>query len=464
MHDLRETGSSLGSDRKGCRVRLARRSRARSARFDDDEPQRRRRGRRRAHPRRRRAAAATRAAPRRRGRRLRGVLGRAATDSSPKVARRGRRRRGLTDVRRPRPTRSESTPRPSPATDADASRRRPRRRRPSRGDVRRRPPTRAARCAFRTGPSRPRARCRRGHRASDPTTPPTTTSTRWTSAAGRRPGTGPRPATGPRATSPTPSCSRTTRWRSARCAIATCPTTTTTTRRSTAEVAARRRGRATAAAGRRRRTRPRRARLEGEEPPRPRPGARPAGRPHRPGPHRGRASPSSRSSCFLLGRARPRSWSAVIVGVAAFELYEAFRRAGYHPATLLGLLGCVAIVPHRVHAGHRRVPAGHRPRRRVHDALVPGRGRQGAPDRQHRDHAVRVRLRRRASARSPGCCSRPRRRRPHPRRRDLRGRLRHRRLLRRLAVRPQPHVARRLAEQDRGGPGRRDGRRRSCSA
>ncbi len=33
-----------------------------------------------------------------------------------------------------------------------------------------------------------------------------------------------------------------------------------------------------------------------------------------------------------------------IVGVAAFELYEGFRRAGYHPATVLGLLGCVSIV------------------------------------------------------------------------------------------------------------------------
>jgi phosphatidate cytidylyltransferase len=35
---------------------------------------------------------------------------------------------------------------------------------------------------------------------------------------------------------------------------------------------------------------------------------------------------------------------AVIVGAAAFELYEAFRRAGYHPATVIGLLGSVSIV------------------------------------------------------------------------------------------------------------------------
>jgi phosphatidate cytidylyltransferase len=35
---------------------------------------------------------------------------------------------------------------------------------------------------------------------------------------------------------------------------------------------------------------------------------------------------------------------AVIVGAAAFELYEAFRRVGYHPATVIGLLGCLSIV------------------------------------------------------------------------------------------------------------------------
>jgi phosphatidate cytidylyltransferase len=46
-----------------------------------------------------------------------------------------------------------------------------------------------------------------------------------------------------------------------------------------------------------------------------------------------------------LGRGPTTFMVAVIVGAAAFELYEAFRRAGYHPATLLGLLACVSIVP-----------------------------------------------------------------------------------------------------------------------
>jgi phosphatidate cytidylyltransferase len=46
-----------------------------------------------------------------------------------------------------------------------------------------------------------------------------------------------------------------------------------------------------------------------------------------------------------LGRVPATFMVAVIVGAAAFELYEAFRRAGYHPATVLGLLGCISIVP-----------------------------------------------------------------------------------------------------------------------
>jgi phosphatidate cytidylyltransferase len=46
-----------------------------------------------------------------------------------------------------------------------------------------------------------------------------------------------------------------------------------------------------------------------------------------------------------LGRVPTTVMVAVIIGAAAFELYEAFRRAGYHPATVLGLLGCISIVP-----------------------------------------------------------------------------------------------------------------------
>ena len=45
-----------------------------------------------------------------------------------------------------------------------------------------------------------------------------------------------------------------------------------------------------------------------------------------------------------------------IVGISAFELYAAFQRAGYHPATVVGLLGCVAIVPIAYNQGERAYP------------------------------------------------------------------------------------------------------------
>jgi len=49
--------------------------------------------------------------------------------------------------------------------------------------------------------------------------------------------------------------------------------------------------------------------------------------------------------CFWLGRVPTLILATAIIGIAAFEFYEALRRAGYHTATLIGLLGCVAIVP-----------------------------------------------------------------------------------------------------------------------
>ena len=55
---------------------------------------------------------------------------------------------------------------------------------------------------------------------------------------------------------------------------------------------------------------------------------------HRRGPRRGRP-PRVRHRA----RRHRASSSPLIVAVAAFELYEGFRRAGFHPATLIGLLG-----------------------------------------------------------------------------------------------------------------------------
>jgi phosphatidate cytidylyltransferase len=59
---------------------------------------------------------------------------------------------------------------------------------------------------------------------------------------------------------------------------------------------------------------------------------------------------------FAAGRAPAMLLVTAIVGVAALELYSAFQRAGYHPATAVGLLGCVAIVPAAYNEGERAYP------------------------------------------------------------------------------------------------------------
>jgi phosphatidate cytidylyltransferase len=48
---------------------------------------------------------------------------------------------------------------------------------------------------------------------------------------------------------------------------------------------------------------------------------------------------------FAAGRTPVMLLVTAIVVLSALELYTAFQRAGYHPATAIGLLGCLAIVP-----------------------------------------------------------------------------------------------------------------------
>ncbi|MFI5045712.1 MAG: phosphatidate cytidylyltransferase [Acidimicrobiia bacterium] len=57
--------------------------------------------------------------------------------------------------------------------------------------------------------------------------------------------------------------------------------------------------------------------------------------------------------CFALGNAATAVLVTVIVTAAGFELYEGFRRAGFQPATLIGLLGCVSIVGVAYNYGER---------------------------------------------------------------------------------------------------------------
>ena len=122
------------------------------------------------------------------------------------------------------------------------------------------------------------------------------------------------------------------------------------------------------------------------------------------------ASRWSRSSASRSGAVRRRSWSTAIVGLAAFELYERVpaRRLPARPRSS-ALLGCVSIVPHRAtsESALQAFPLVHRARRRVHAALVPGRGLNARPP--VIDVAITVfgvRVHRRCSAASPACCSR----------------------------------------------------------
>ena len=60
-------------------------------------------------------------------------------------------------------------------------------------------------------------------------------------------------------------------------------------------------------------------------------------------------------AAFAAGRPAAVFLVTVIVGACAFELYEAFRRAGYHTATVIGLLGCIAVVPVAYNQGERGI-------------------------------------------------------------------------------------------------------------
>jgi phosphatidate cytidylyltransferase len=59
---------------------------------------------------------------------------------------------------------------------------------------------------------------------------------------------------------------------------------------------------------------------------------------------------------FTIGRAGTAVLVTVIVAAAAFELFEGFRRAGFQPATLLGLLGSLSLVGIAYNHGERAFP------------------------------------------------------------------------------------------------------------
>ncbi len=59
---------------------------------------------------------------------------------------------------------------------------------------------------------------------------------------------------------------------------------------------------------------------------------------------------------FAAGRGVAMVLVTIIIGLCAFELFDAFRKAGYHTATIMGLLGCVAMVPIAYDQGERAFP------------------------------------------------------------------------------------------------------------
>jgi phosphatidate cytidylyltransferase len=61
-------------------------------------------------------------------------------------------------------------------------------------------------------------------------------------------------------------------------------------------------------------------------------------------------------AAFAAGRPVAAFLITIIIGIGAFELFDAFRRAGYHTAVPIGLLGCVAIVPIAYSQGERAYP------------------------------------------------------------------------------------------------------------
>ena len=73
---------------------------------------------------------------------------------------------------------------------------------------------------------------------------------------------------------------------------------------------------------------------------------------------------------------RRRAWWA---SLAAMEVYAAFRRAGYHPATLLGLAATLSLLIATYQKGQEALPWC-RGALRLHHAVAPGRGRaRGRP-------------------------------------------------------------------------------------
>ena len=162
--------------------------------------------------------------------------------------------------------------------------------------------------------------------------------------------------------------------------------------------------------------------------------------------------------CLNFGRGSTAVLATVIVGVAAFEFYEALRKRGFHPATILGLLAAVTTPLAAYKVGESALPADARAAHRVQPALVPVRRRRGARGRERRGHGVRLRVHRHPRRLRRAAARVAERRRAHPRCGAVRGRVRRVRLPGRLVARQDAADGEGVAEQDARGAARRDDR------
>ena len=92
---------------------------------------------------------------------------------------------------------------------------------------------------------------------------------------------------------------------------------------------------------------------------------------------------------FKLGTVASLVLSAIVVTFAAGECYGVLRRAGYHPATLLGLVATVSFMVAAYAKGIAALPLV-LVLVTVFTGLVPGRRRAGIAGGRHRRHPVHV--------------------------------------------------------------------------
>ena len=112
---------------------------------------------------------------------------------------------------------------------------------------------------------------------------------------------------------------------------------------------------------------------------------------------------------FDLGTVTAMIVVTVVVTLAAAEAYAAFRKGGYHPATLLGLVATVSLMVATYNKGQEALPLVSGAAGRLYLAVAPGRRRAGGrAGRAALPPPCSSSAGSGSSAPSPPCCSNPR--------------------------------------------------------